>query len=475
MQNPILLPYTLGLRRLDCIYLDTTFATKLEPYREFPSKAEGIQELLQKVEQYPSDTIFYFHVWTFGYENVWVALSTFLQCQIHLDDYRAHIYASLSTLEKKHLHEAGLDVRKDNKHLRASGLDVREAPALCGFRNGNHTQPGCLTSQSTARIHSCEHGMGCPVVDHDTNAKIVHIIPIVTRANGTEVAELGAGGGKGDLDQKEELETGDVGDVGKLMELCANQIDDEELLSRVLALLQTALDERQGNIDLGNAMQRESQNGEDALSLETLVSVLASHAAGTGEAQKQNETIRFPYSRHSSYSELCNLVQAFSPRDVYPCTVDEERWAPELGMRNLFDSFCSSDVFRHDAEMMELYESRLDRAQRAKHEHSPQVSPHSPSRPMNTGPPKGELPQERSNAHVSPQTTIKTSLSTGPSASKTGTRSPTSTSTSRKRSKSKPSLSNKEIAYKAALGVELTWADFGGLVSARRESEEEEL
>jgi Cft2 family RNA processing exonuclease len=91
VQNPVLLPYTLGDRRLDCMYLDTTFATKREPYKTFPSKAEGIRELIQKVSQYPDDTVFYFHSWTFGYENVWIALSSFLETRIHLDDYRACI------------------------------------------------------------------------------------------------------------------------------------------------------------------------------------------------------------------------------------------------------------------------------------------------------------------------------------------------------------------------------------------------
>lgn len=38
------------------------------------------------------------------------------------------------------------------------------------------------------------------------------------------------------------------------------------------------------------------------------------------------KVITFPYSRHSSYAELCDLVKAFNPKDVYPCTVDEEGW-----------------------------------------------------------------------------------------------------------------------------------------------------
>jgi hypothetical protein len=145
------------------------------------------------VTEYPDDTIFHFHSWTFGYENVWIALSAFLHSRIHLDEYRARIYGSLSTLDKRQLREAGLDVPASNKLLQEFGLEIREAPALCGFKNGNHIQPGCLTSQEDVRIHSCERGIGCSVLDRDRNAKIVHIIPIVTRANGVEIAELGAG------------------------------------------------------------------------------------------------------------------------------------------------------------------------------------------------------------------------------------------------------------------------------------------
>lgn len=132
VQNPLLLPYTIGSRRLDCMYLDTTFATQSSPHREFPSKAAGIRELLGKVETYPDDTVFYFHSWTFGYESVWVALSAFLQSQIHLDKYRTNLYASLSSLDKESLSEAGLVI--DRKRGPRPTLEIREAPALCGLR-----------------------------------------------------------------------------------------------------------------------------------------------------------------------------------------------------------------------------------------------------------------------------------------------------------------------------------------------------
>jgi DNA cross-link repair 1C protein len=73
-----MIPYTSGLKRLDCIYLDTSYT---EPV-EFPTRADGIKELLQKVSQYPPDTVFHFSAWTFGYEDVWDALSRYLKSPV---------------------------------------------------------------------------------------------------------------------------------------------------------------------------------------------------------------------------------------------------------------------------------------------------------------------------------------------------------------------------------------------------------
>lgn len=82
VRNPVLLPYSTGLRRLDRMYLDTTFAVKDDLYQTFPSKAEGIYELLEKAGQYPPETLFYLNAWTTGYEEVWIALSSFLKCSV---------------------------------------------------------------------------------------------------------------------------------------------------------------------------------------------------------------------------------------------------------------------------------------------------------------------------------------------------------------------------------------------------------
>lgn len=47
----------------------------------FPTKAEGLRELITKVSKYPPDTVFHLSAWTFGYEEVWVALANALNSQ----------------------------------------------------------------------------------------------------------------------------------------------------------------------------------------------------------------------------------------------------------------------------------------------------------------------------------------------------------------------------------------------------------
>lgn len=61
-RSPSLIEYTTGLKTLDTIYLDTSFVDDIG----FPTKAEGLSELLQKVSRYPADTIFHFQAWTYG-------------------------------------------------------------------------------------------------------------------------------------------------------------------------------------------------------------------------------------------------------------------------------------------------------------------------------------------------------------------------------------------------------------------------
>ena len=77
-RSPILVEYTSRIKTLDKIYLDTSFIRNIP----FQTKAEGIAELLRKVSKYPSDTVFHLQAWTYGYEDVWVALSKALKSPV---------------------------------------------------------------------------------------------------------------------------------------------------------------------------------------------------------------------------------------------------------------------------------------------------------------------------------------------------------------------------------------------------------
>ena len=77
-RDPCLLEYTCGLQTLDKIYLDTSFLDDIP----FQTKSEGLADLLAQVRKYPADTVFHFQAWTFGYEDVWIALSKALNSRV---------------------------------------------------------------------------------------------------------------------------------------------------------------------------------------------------------------------------------------------------------------------------------------------------------------------------------------------------------------------------------------------------------
>ena len=84
---------------------------------------------------------------------------------------------------------------------------IGEAPYLCGFTLGNSHVPGCLTDDQTSLVHSCQPGMVCSMI---SSGYAIQIVPIVTRSeDGSEVLELGTGGGIDDLYQNHELELSD--------------------------------------------------------------------------------------------------------------------------------------------------------------------------------------------------------------------------------------------------------------------------
>lgn len=93
-----------------------------------------------------------------------------------------------------------------------------EAPGLVGFMCGNTLHSGCLTLDESVRLHSCEKGNYCSTVQ---NGPVVRILPIIAHLpDGQDLAEIGVGGGGGDLERDAELDFLSLGDIGSLLEVC---------------------------------------------------------------------------------------------------------------------------------------------------------------------------------------------------------------------------------------------------------------
>ena len=340
VQNPYILPYACGLRRLDCIYLDTTFASHDDVYKKFPTKAEGLKELMQKLSTFSNDTIFYFRAWTLGYEHVWMAMTNLLSSQVHIDEYQLRLFSGIV--------ENGRD-----------GFGTFEGPALVGYTVGNEDRRGCLTTLSNAKIHSCEPGTACHAVLKKND--VVWVTPIISRLeDGTELLEVGAGGGLGDFHQFPELEIGDIAILQGIATLRAELGLKADSTGKLQAAIVTA--QRLGNSSI--SLEGLGLDLEPEISLKDFVSLISGHpklseSVSNKSLMKEVVTVskdrivHFPYSRHSSYEELRHLVSAFRPKDVCACTVELESWTDEMSMENLFGDLCSEKTFYHDGEVRE--------------------------------------------------------------------------------------------------------------------------
>ncbi|KAI0407149.1 artemis protein [Xylaria palmicola] len=334
---------------LDRIYLDTSV---LDNY-SLQTKADALRELLEKVQKYPSDTIFHFRAWTYGYEEVWIALSKALNSKIHVDEYKMRVFQSLVIKPKN-------DRWATQTHL------AKEAPALVGFTCGNNVHEGCLTSDENVRIHSCEKGMGCSVIE---NRPIVWIRPVVTHLNDEEdVMEVGIGGGGEDLADTTNLSPEDILDYMKLISA------SEKLTGHVHRTIQNAL---LTGRDISLPADTEDQMGDAAQRLiESLFRKFEDmcfpikHKDEAATAATLPNVIRFPYARHSSLPELRDFVSAFNVRDITPCTFDTDLWLRNgWSIRGLFGDCCIGDLFQSDAELDYRVQERGLRNNKAEEQH----------------------------------------------------------------------------------------------------------
>ncbi|KAI0875751.1 hypothetical protein GGS24DRAFT_275705 [Hypoxylon argillaceum] len=334
-QNPTMFEYSSGLKTLDRIYLDTSL---LDNY-PLQTKADGLRELIEKVRKYPADTIFYFQAWTYGYEEVWIALSKALNSKIHVDGYKLRVFGSLVTKSK------------DNRWATQTHL-AKEAPALVGFTCGNSPHTGCLTRDENVRIHSCEKGMSCSVME---NKPIVWIRPIVTHLqDGRDVMEVGLGGGGEDLAQATTLTPENISEI---LELISDTLPAE--LHRHVHMVKKALNNGR---DISLIAEPEDVVGEP---VPRLITALFRKLATMRDPIKQKDemdagtplpnVIQFPYARHSSLPELRDFVSAFKPRDITPCTFDVDLWLEKgWSIGSLFGDCCSGDKFDYDLILAHL-------------------------------------------------------------------------------------------------------------------------
>ncbi|PTB38498.1 hypothetical protein M441DRAFT_70873 [Trichoderma asperellum CBS 433.97] len=345
-QSPTLIEYTCGIKTLDTIYLDTSFTDDIP----FQTKAEGIAELLRKVARYPKDTIFYIQSWTYGYEDVWIALSKALNSPIHVDDYKLRIFSSI-------------------------------APALSGFMCGNSLQTGCLTANKNVRLHSCESGNMCSIA---RQSSVVRIQPVIASfSDGKVIHEAGIGGGGEDLEREMELGVASTSDLHNLLEIIdALKNTTEEARTECTRLLTNALASGRNlqlNIreDIYLTDLRKAILSIAKQHLKAASSLTGNEDHGGDELPK---VIRFPYSRHSSYPELCNLLNAFKPKDIWPCTFHLDSWREKaISIESLFGRYCSGNIFAHDIKVNDLTKQNIqttaDEPDTQRHEScSPSVS-----------------------------------------------------------------------------------------------------
>ncbi|KAI0173486.1 Metallo-hydrolase/oxidoreductase [Hypoxylon sp. FL1284] len=343
-RNPSMIEYSMGLKALDRIYLDTSMLDDFQ----LQTKAEGLRELPEKVSRYPKDTVFHMQAWTYGYEEVWVALSKALNSKIHVDKYKMGVYSSLVTKSS--------DVRfAAQTHL------TKDVPYLVGFTCGNNQCDGCLTLDENVRIHSCEKGTACSIME---SKPVVFIQPIVAHVeNGCDMVEAGVGGGAEDLAQNLSFE---LEDIQMLIELiCKNMAYLGELGPEIEGLLKKSLtDLRDVSLvvdSTGNSFMLEIID-----SLASKAHAIQKPTKKTGEGEQHTELpkkIVFPYARHSTLPELRHLVATFRPKDVWPCTVSPESWEKQgITMKGLFGNYCTGEDFDHDFLMEEVFEGqRLQR------------------------------------------------------------------------------------------------------------------
>lgn len=86
--HPMLLPYMCGVKKLDCIYLDTTFGYRGEPYISLVDNNTGLGSLMKRLSRYPrTGGIKYFLPrYSSGFELIWQYLAAAYEWKVHMEE-----------------------------------------------------------------------------------------------------------------------------------------------------------------------------------------------------------------------------------------------------------------------------------------------------------------------------------------------------------------------------------------------------
>lgn len=167
----------------------------------------------------------------------------------------------------------------------AQNGNCNETSSLCGFNLGNNFIPGCISTGEDSRVHSCEPGAPCSMIKSD---KTVYIFPIVNRMkDGSEVPEVGAGGGGGDLYQVHELELPDQSTLQALEKFCSERVQDAQALSQIKETLFAAFKSESKTLSLDSCGLKDDYD----VPLETLVTMLRRELPNSSGTSGRDESI----------------------------------------------------------------------------------------------------------------------------------------------------------------------------------------
>lgn len=143
---PHLFPYLSGLKALDNIYFDSSFAYRGEPYLELPPNNLGIFSCITLLKKYPvdSDIRFDFSDTTLGFDHAWAFVASYFRAGLKVADKK--LAAKLAVVAKYDEYNGKLL----RAAFRRAGCEGKRQ-----FNVGRSIRPQQTTSSAVVRLRQC--------------------------------------------------------------------------------------------------------------------------------------------------------------------------------------------------------------------------------------------------------------------------------------------------------------------------------